>query len=474
MSTDLAISEALRSRTRSSLPEVRATDSITVLIVDDDALQAQLLKAHLHRPGRVHAEIADSAARALERIARGPVDAVVTDLLMPGMDGVALARRIRESDPALPVILVSAEATLDRAVEGVRAGATDFLQKPVNVTALLARIERAVNERAAREEIRAVRERTPPPVASAYLVGRHPRLDAVREFAARIAETRHARVLLTGETGTGKSLLARAVHEISGATGRFVQVNCAALPANLLEAELFGHEKGAFTDARSLKRGLAEAAEKGTLFLDEIDALPPEMQARLLVFLETREIRRVGGVHPVPVHTRVVAATRADLHAMVRERTFRADLLYRLDVASIAMPPLRQMPGVPAELARRFAAELCAELGRPVPELSDATLARVEAHPWPGNARELRNAVERALIFHRAPGPLEVHPSAADAGSPPQGDAFCIGLGSTLEEVERRYLEAVLAAGAAEPGSVAARLGISRRTLWEKRRRYGL
>ncbi|HEX8905559.1 MAG TPA: sigma-54 dependent transcriptional regulator [Longimicrobiaceae bacterium] len=474
MTTSFATPAAVR-RTRSPDDrDQRATDSITVLIVDDDGLQAQLLKAHLHRPGRVHAEVADSAARALERIARGPVDAVVTDLLMPDTDGIELLRRIRESDPALPVILVSAAATLDRAVEGMRAGATDFLQKPVNVTALLARIERAVNERAAREEIRVARERTPPPVASAYLAGNHPRLDAVREFAARIAETRHARVLLTGETGTGKSLLARAVHEISGAPGRFVQVNCAALPANLLEAELFGYEKGAFTDARSLKRGLAEAAEKGTLFLDEIDALPLETQAKLLVFLETREIRRVGGVHAVPVHARVVAATSEDLHALARERAFRADLLYRLDVASIAMPPLREMPGVPSELARRFAAEISAELGRAVPEVSEASLARVEGCPWPGNARELRNAVERALIFHRGAGPLEVHPPAPQADALPDPSAFCIGVDASLEEVERRYLERVLAGGPAELGALAARLGISRKTLWEKRRRYGL
>jgi DNA-binding NtrC family response regulator len=456
-------------------PGPRGTEPITLLLVDDDLLQAQLLATHLDRPGRVKTELAESGAAALDRLRRGPVDAVVSDLLMPEMDGIELVRGIREMDATLPVILVSAAATLDRAVEGMRAGATDFLQKPVNVNALQARIDRAIADRTAREEIRAARERTPPPVASAYLVGDHPRLEAVRHFAAGIAETRYARVLLTGETGTGKSLLARAIHEISGAPGRFVQVNCAALPAPLLEAELFGHEKGAFTDARSLKRGLAEAAEKGTLFLDEIDALPLEMQAKLLVFLETREIRRVGGVQPVPVHVRVIAATSADLRARAREGSFRADLLYRLDVASVSLPSLRELPGVPSTLARRFAADVAAELGRVTPELSDESLDRVEAYPWPGNARELRNAVERALIFHRGRGPLEIHPPVAPlADEMETGPVFTIGLDASLEEVERRYLERLLADSPGELGALAARLGISRKTLWEKRRRYGL
>ncbi|HET7461418.1 MAG TPA: sigma-54 dependent transcriptional regulator [Longimicrobium sp.] len=463
-----------RGRPGAERPFALEAEPITVLIVDDDPIQAELLRLHLHRPGRVSAVVVHSGPEALDRLRREPVDAVVSDVLMDEMDGIELVRRIRVADPALPVILVSAAATLDRAVDGMRAGATDFLQKPVNVTVLSARLERAVRERPLREAMSVARARTPPPVAAEYLAGAHPRLDAVREFAARIAETPNARVLVTGETGTGKSLLARAIHEISRAPGRFVQVNCAALPAQLLEAELFGYEKGAFTDARSLKRGLAETAEKGTLFLDEIDALPLELQAKLLVFLETREIRRVGGVDPVPVRTRVVTATSADLHARVREKQFRADLLYRLDVASVTMPPLRELPGVVPELARRFAAELAAELGHPAPELSPESVSRLDGYPWPGNARELRNAVERAMIFHRR-GALEVHPPAAGtAAAEDDPRAVRIGLDATLNEVERRYLEAVLAANAGDLGSVAARLGISRKTLWEKRRRHGL
>jgi len=438
--------------------------------VDDDLLHARLLRANLSRPSRVKVEVAGSAPEALERIAAGGVDAVVTDLVMPGMDGIELVRRIRAAGGAIPVVLVSAAATLERAVEGMRAGATDFVAKPVNVTSLLARIEEAVGPRQATPSAAA-----PGRGAQGWIFGDHPRLAAVREFAEQVARTPFARVLVTGESGTGKSLLARAIHHLSGAAGAFVEVNTAALPPQLLEAELFGYEKGAFTDAKEQKHGLVEAAEGGTLFLDEIDTLPLEMQSKLLVFLETREIRRVGGVRRVPVRTRVVTATAADLHRLAREGRFRRDLLFRLDVAAVEMPPLRAVPVVIPGLVARFAAELCAELERPVPELDAAALAEAAADPWPGNARELRNAVERALIFHRD-GALAVRPPARDAAADAEahGATLSVPLGASLEEVERRYLAAVLESFPAALATVADRLGISRKTLWEKRRRYGL
>jgi DNA-binding NtrC family response regulator len=437
-----------------------------VLVVDDDLLHARLLRANLSHPARVRAEVAGSASEALARIAAGGVDAVVTDLVMPGMDGIELTRRIRAAGSAIPVVLVSAAATLERAVEAMRAGATDVAAKPVNVTTLLARIEAAV------APARAAAATPGGGGAEGWIFGDHPRLAAVRAFAEQVARTPWARVLLTGESGTGKSLLARAIHHHSGAAGAFVEVNCAALPPQLLEAELFGYEKGAFTDAKEQKRGLVEAAEGGTLFLDEIDTLPLEVQSKLLVFLETREFRRVGGVRRIPVRTRVVTATGADLHRLAREGRFRRDLLFRLDVAAVEMPPLRAMPEVIPGLVARFAAALCAELERPLPEVDAAVLGAAVADPWPGNARELRNAVERALIFHRG-GPLEVHPPlrGADTGD---GLALSVPLGASLEEVERRYLAAVLEAFPAALATVAERLGISRKTLWEKRRRYGL
>jgi transcriptional regulator with PAS, ATPase and Fis domain len=281
-------------------------------------------------------------------------------------------------------------------------------------------------------------------------------------------------VLVTGESGTGKSLLARAVHDLSGMAGRFVEVNCAALPAQLLESELFGHEKGAFTDAKALKRGLVELAHNGTLLLDEIAALPLELQAKLLLVLEGQEIRRIGGTASVPVTCRFIAATNQDLRDLVHEHVFRADLYYRLEVASIRMPALREMPAVIPELARRFVNDLCAESHRPIPGLDEASFERLLDYPWPGNARELRNAIERALIFH-TDGPLVVSPPVPSANGGEAASGVRVPPGLTLDEVERRYLEASLAqADGLGLEEMARSLGISRKTLWEKRRRYGL
>jgi two-component system, NtrC family, response regulator AtoC len=450
-----------------------AHEPLHLLIVDDDVLSARLLAANLERPGRVRATLAASGEEAESAFAAGGVDVVLTDLEMPGIDGVELVRRLRRIDATLPVLVLSGQATLDRAIDAMRAGATDFLQKPVNVTALMALVERAVGERPLRAEIRAVQERRDT-VSDQWLVGDHPALDAIRDFARRVARSPYARVLITGESGTGKSLLARAIHDRTAAPGLFTHLNCAALPAALLEAELFGHEKGAFTDAREMKRGLVELSDRGTLFLDEIDTLPLELQAKLLVFLETHEVRRVGGVTPLRVRTRVVAATAADLPARVRAGTFRGDLLFRLDVASVRMPSLREMPAAIPALAGRFLAELCEDLGRPVPPVSAAALERLAGHAWPGNARELRNALERALIFHDA-GELAVEPPAAPSEDPAsEGRGLLLPMGLSMEEVERRYLQATLDSSSGAQHEIAERLGISRKTLWEKRRRYAL
>jgi DNA-binding NtrC family response regulator len=446
---------------------------LTILIVDDDFLLARLLKGNLDQPGYVTSEAVGSAEDALARLAKGGVHAVVTDVSMPGLSGIELVQRIRETDRNIPIILMTAFATVELAVQGIRAGAVDFLHKPVNVDALLALIERAVAERPVREEIAERSERRAAATVAQFIVGEHPALDEVRRFATRVAATPAARVLITGESGTGKSMLARAIHELSLATGRFVEVNCAALPAPLLETELFGHERGAFTDARTLKRGLIETAEHGTLFLDEIGALPLDLQSKLLVFLETREIRRVGGLQTIPVRTRVIAATNDDLRERVRQREFRQDLLFRLDVAAIRMPPLREMPEVLAPLAERFLRDLSGDLGRPMPAITPHTFSRLEGYAWPGNARELRNVLERALIFHEG-GALQLSPPLPVGDESVATTGVLLERGLTLGEVERRYIEAMLALDSSEYGRLADRLGISRKTLWEKRRRYGL
>jgi DNA-binding NtrC family response regulator len=388
------------------------------------------------------------------------------------MDGIELTRRIRALDSSLPVVVLTANASIERAVEAIRAGANDFLQKPANVTALEALIERAVAERPVREELASRQRKRKDARLDAWIRGDHPRLDAVRGFAEQVALVPDARVLITGETGTGKSRLAEAIHEVSGAPGRFVEINCAALPSALLESELFGHEKGAFTDARTMKRGLAELADRGTLFLDEIGNLPLELQAKLLSFIERREVRRVGGTEPIRVRCRLITATHENLRQRVRERAFRQDLLFRLDVASVEMPPLREMPAVVPELARDFVDELCSEIGRPAPALTDASFERLAGYDWPGNVREVRNAVERALIFH-GDGPLVIdRPPRTDLET---GVGVVVPYGVGLDDVERRYLEAMLDRNRhGELNALAAQLGISRKTLWEKRRRHGL
>lgn len=453
--------------------ELPGSNELSLLIVDDDQLQARLISSNLQRPGRIRTATARSAEEALERLAREPFDAVLTDVMMPGVSGIELVRRIRASDASLPVILMTANATLEGAVEGVQAGATDFLPKPVNLDAVLTLVRRAVAERPMRDAVTALQRQRAETAAGNLVFGSHPRLEEVRDFARQLAAAPQARVLITGESGTGKSLLARLIHDLSGEPGRFVEINCAALPPQLLESELFGHEAGAFTDAKSLKRGLIEQADKGTLLLDEIGSMPIELQAKLLLFLESREFRRVGGVHAIPVRTRVVAATNQDLRRLVRDREFRADLLYRLDVAAVEMPPLRQIPAVIPELARRFVVQLAAELHKPVPETGEQSFALLASHRWPGNARELRNAVERALIFHRTGG-LIVQPPPEPLAALPADVALSLPAGLSLREVERQYIEASLDCHDGDLAGLAATLGISRKTLWDKRRRYDL
>jgi DNA-binding NtrC family response regulator len=399
------------------------------------------------------------------------VDAVLSDVAMPEMDGIELVRRIRETDATLPIILMTAYATIERATLAIRAGATEFLTKPVNIGALSTLLERAVAERPVREAVAARREADQS--IRNFLSGSDPALDGVRNFAEQLARVPQARVLITGESGTGKSLLARAIHELSAESGRFVEVSSAALPVHLIESELFGHEKGAFTDAKSTKRGLFELADRGTIFLDEIGTLPLEVQAKLLLCLENRECRRVGGMRTIPIRARVITATNEDLSARVRDRTFRQDLFYRLEVASIHMPPLRSMPKVIVELAEHFTREICREQKRLVPPITAASFAALVSYDWPGNARELRNAVERALIFYND-GPYIVQPPTRTGPPLRETSGVKLEFGLTLTEVERRYLSATLAADQSEFRELALALGISRKTLWEKRRRFGL
>jgi two-component system, NtrC family, response regulator AtoC len=456
-----------------------ASHALRLLLVDDDPTTTLALGAGLEHQGAIRVHAAASGEEALEAFERATWDAVATDLMMPGIDGIELIRQLRALDPSIPLFLFTGSASIRKAVEGIQAGATDFLPKPVDAEAFHILLHKAVDERMMMEEVALERMRRSTTRLGDLLAGEHPRLDQVRHQAEKVAAMPQVRALLTGESGTGKSLLARAIHHATGARGRFVSVNCAALPPQLLESELFGHEKGAFTDAKGLKRGLIEMAHGGTLFLDEIGAMPLELQAKLLLFLEEREIRRVGGTEAIAIHAHILAATNEDLRARVEERAFRADLLYRLDVAAIELPPLREMPEVLPELATRFVHEICAEARIPVPPLDRTSFAALHRYPWPGNVRELRNAIERALIF-REPGPLRVPPPPR-GGPREEGDDLLEGpslripLDATLEEAERRFVTQVLESRKGDDlQDVAASLGISRKSLWEKRKRWGL
>jgi two-component system, NtrC family, response regulator AtoC len=454
---------------------LKSKQRMHILLVDDDDLERRVLASALKAEGGLRVDQVTSGPAALDRLTAVDYDAVVSDLVMRPMDGVELVRRIRRTDATRPVIVLTANATVDRAVEAMRAGATDFMPKPVDVRALLALLRHDVEQVPLREEVERARTQSSGNRASDFILGDHPLLDSVRLFAERVARVPDARVLITGESGTGKSYLARAIHALAGSPGRFVEVSCATLPPALMESELFGHEKGAFTDARTMKKGLVELASGGTLFLDEIGTLPLNMQTKLLVFLESRQIRRVGGSGPIASSARVIAATNDDLTAATAAGRFRSDLLYRLDVASIRMPALREMPAVLLQLAERFTEEAAAQFKRPAPPVAPDTAQRLQRYAWPGNARELRNAIERALIFHDG-GDLRIEvPVAAPAAPAARGsDGVLLARGLTLEQVERAYLMDALAAHDVDLTRLAYQLGISRKTLWDKRRRYAL
>jgi len=445
-----------------------------ILIIDDDPDQLALLTHHVEAGRQFRTMTADGGAEGLERVAEEPPDLVLCDLMMPEMDGIAFTARLRESRPTLPVIIVTAKGSEEEAERAFEAGATDFVRKPVVPSVLRARIQRALEEVPRRELLQEAEKARFDPDA---ILGEHALIEEVRRFVQEVASVRRAPVLLLGESGTGKNLVARAIHAAGeGPNRRFVEINCAAVPESLLEAELFGHEKGAFTDARETKRGLAEVADQGTLFLDEIGSMPPSLQAKLLTFLESRSFRRLGGTEEIEVDLRVIAATNANLEEMVEEEAFREDLYFRLNVASHTLPPLRRIRSDIPLLARHFVRKAAEFFRKPVPELDPASLERLMAYEWPGNVRELRNLIERAMIFRQGEVleiPLPSPDPAAVSEAPPGEGGLVLPLGLTLEEVEKRYIEATMER-ADRVSDAAEQLGVSRKVLWARRRDYGL
>src|SRR5438477_1325185 len=368
----------------------------TVLVVDDEQANLDSLERIFAREGwRVL--LANSAEKALESLRGEPVDVVLTDLMMPGMSGQELLRGVRAVAPEAEVVLMTAYGTVEADVAAKKDGAYDFLTNPRNRAAMLKRMAQALEKRRLVLENKQLRARLAG--WSSPIVGQSPALRATLDIIRQAAPS-SATVLLLGESGTGKELFARALHEHSSrAQQPFVPINCAAIPETILESELFGYERGAFTGAVQRKEGRIERAQGGTLFLDEVGELSPSVQVKLLRFLQEGEIERLGGTSAIKVDCRVVAATNRDLSVQVKEGRFREDLFYRLNVIQVVMPPLRdRVEDVPL-LADHFIARYAAKNGKPIRGLTREALAALESYPWPGNVRELEHAIERAVVL---------------------------------------------------------------------------
>ena len=454
-----------------------------VYILDDDPVFAQLLKGNLGHIGEFRTRIFDDAYECLEAIAEEPPDALLTDLRMPDLSGVEVTRAVREQSRHMPIFLFTAHGEIESAVEALKAGANEYLLKPLNVTELATLLRKALDNRPLLEEGSSIRRTRREKFALKAILGDHALVEQTREFARRVGTAGNVSVLLLGESGVGKNLVAKAIHYADpNNTGRFVELNCGAIPDTLIEAELFGYMKGAFTDARQNKQGLVEAADGGTLFLDEIGELPPATQVKLLNFLESRRFRRLGGTRDQEVDVRVVTATNRPLADMMREGTFREDLFYRISVASHTLPPLRAILSDLPQMAERFVEEFATQMGKNVRGLTPGAISALSSWHWPGNVRELRNVIERAMIFAEAGqlGASDLPPlqgAASAGGVVPQGletNEFAIQRGLTLKEAEAAYLRNTLATSEDSVAEIAKSLGISRKNLWERKKRHGL
>ena len=443
-----------------------------ILVVDDEASARSGLEKLLRQAGYA-VDTAKDGTEALAIAAERPPEVVVTDLKMPEMDGMTLLGKLRESDRDLPVIVATAFGDVSSAVAAMRAGAADYLTKPIDFDALLVVIERARERRALRVEAenlrRQLRERDAEGLQG--LIGASPAMQKVYRVARQVAASR-ATVLITGESGTGKGELARAIHALSPrAKAHFVSLHCAAVPETLLESEMFGHEKGSFTGADKRRIGRFEQANGGTLFLDEIGELSPLVQTKLLRVLQERALERVGGNDTISVDVRVLAATNRDLATEVREGRFREDLYYRLNVVHLEMPPVRLRGSDVIVLANAFLRRFAEDNKKPVDDFSDEARTKILAHRWPGNVRELENAVERAVVLCEG-SRIEADDLPFEAATPMRGPIRVPG--ATMAEIERWAILATLEATGGSTARAAELLDISVRTIQYRLHEYGV
>ena len=442
-----------------------------VMVVDDDAETLALLHEIVAKEG-FEVETAEDAETALRRLEQWQPELVITDIHMPGMDGLALLAAVREKEPDIPVVLLTAYGSLKTAVDAIKAGAFDYLSKPFVVEDIRLVVRRALEHTKLVRENRSLRGQLLERYRFDNLVGSSGGMVAVYKMIARVAET-DSTVLIQGESGTGKELIARAIHANSGrSSGPFVAIDTGSLAETLLESELFGHERGAFTGAIATKKGLLEQANLGTCFLDEIADLSPMMQSKLLRAIQEREIRRVGSETPRAIDVRIIAATKKALKPLVDAGTFREDLFYRLEVITIVLPPLRdRIEDIPL-LSRYFVDKFGRTKERPVTGLSPDTIPLLTRYAWPGNVRELEHVIERAIAL--TPYPIittEDLPETIRA-APVHNQARARGW-ETLHDVEKNYILRVLEAHHQDQGETADILGIHRKTLFRKLRQYG-
>jgi len=455
------------------------TDSARILVVEDnDALRRGIATALRERWDDV--DETDNGSAAVERIRSSkvtPFDVILTDLRLPGCDGVSVLRAARERDPATSVVVMTAHGTIETAVDAMRCGAFDFVEKPFDLEQLEWRVARGVDHRRLLSEVTELRAEKSARIAASEIIGNSSALCGALDLANRVAPTRST-VLVTGETGTGKELIAGLIHRASPrCDAPMVKVNCAALPETLLESELFGHERGAFTGADRQRIGRFEEASGGTLFLDEVGDASPAIQAKLLRVLQDQQFHRLGGTELLRTDARIVSATNQDLESQIAAGTFREDLFFRLNVIRIHLPPLRERQGDLIDLAHHFLSGFAKELDRSIRGFSEAALARLRAHPWPGNVRELHNTLERAVLMSDGPrieaDDLSI-PSSRGGGAVPGWRPPLPPEGVSLRDVEQELvLEALERTGFVQKDA-AGLLRVSRRKLNYMIQRMGI
>ncbi len=453
--------------------------AVRVLIIEDESLIRWSLRQKFVERGYDVTE-AETGAVGLEHVSEQPVDLIMLDYRLPDMTGLEILRRVREQDQDVVVIMITAYSNIEDAVEAIKLGAYDYVAKPFNMEELLLTVDKALETTKLRREVRELRRQLEHDYGFDRIIGRHPSMTQLFDLLRGVARSQSSTVLLRGETGTGKDLVAGAIHYNSARAHKpFMNITCTAISETLLESELFGHEKGAFTDARAQKKGLLELADGGTVFLDEIGDMPAVLQAKLLHFLESRRFRRVGGTQEISVDVRIIAATNRDIEKAIQDGHFRQDLMYRLNVLQIFLPPLRERGEDVILLAQHFAAQYAREFKKVVSDIDSPAQQKLRAYSWPGNVRELRNVMERAVLLAKDE---QVHEEDIVVGRASGGrleEDQLIGLnlppgGLDFAQLENKLLRQALAQAEGNQTKAAKLLNLSRDTFRYRLEKHGL